>query len=492
MKIQEWRLQDLGADSEVLREGVVPEDGLEIGRTAMGMGCPDDPQMSATHARLFLREGKAFVEEMGATTGVWLRVPSGDGCVLRGDDQVWLGAQILLIRKREDGWELRHHGPDGRLREKYLVPEVGLFLGRTSDLVLDKEDSRLSRRHAQIVREGDALRVYDRGAHSGTYLKLVEPVALRDGDEFRIATHRFRVAAIPERVAEPVFEEAAVLRATPPVRAPGALQGTKGRREESAEPNRGDAAQTLGEPKKKTGGLAARLKRLGRQAVQAPVEETAPVEVASSEQEAEQEQEAAVEQVRASEPKVDISEEATVMVFRDVPAPEAAEVAAPELEVRASASAIEILGETLPPSTRRSELPSATTAPLLMQTTQTTPTTTSSATISTAKGEFEILLEAGGGAEVLSVPAVAGQSILEAVQAAGLSRGEPLDWECGDGGCGVCVMGLVGGAEGLEPPDPASDEMKTIQITEQVAPNPAMYRLACLARVRGNVRLRRL
>jgi ferredoxin len=34
--------------------------------------------------------------------------------------------------------------------------------------------------------------------------------------------------------------------------------------------------------------------------------------------------------------------------------------------------------------------------------------------------------------------------------------------------------------------------MKTIQITEQVVPDPRRYRLACMARVRGTVRLRKL
>ena len=79
MKIEQWRLQDLGAASEVLREECVPEDGLEIGRTGQGMACPDDPQMSAQHARLFLRDGQAFIEEAGSTTGVWMRVRSGGG-----------------------------------------------------------------------------------------------------------------------------------------------------------------------------------------------------------------------------------------------------------------------------------------------------------------------------------------------------------------------------------------------------------------------------
>ena len=85
-----------------------------------------------------------------------------------------------------------------------------------------------------------------------------------------------------------------------------------------------------------------------------------------------------------------------------------------------------------------------------------------------------------------------GKTVLEAVQEAGLERGTPIDWECLDGRCGVCVVGVIEGADRLDPPDRATGEMRTIQITEQVIPDPTQYRLACLARIRGTVRLRRI
>jgi ferredoxin len=100
-----------------------------------------------------------------------------------------------------------------------------------------------------------------------------------------------------------------------------------------------------------------------------------------------------------------------------------------------------------------------------------------------------VLEDAG---ESVTLEGAAGSTILELVRAAGLERGRLVDWECGDGGCGVCVLAVVDGADQLDPPDPATGEMKTIQITEQVAPDPDRYRLACLARVRGAVRLRKM
>ena len=105
-------------------------------------------------------------------------------------------------------------------------------------------------------------------------------------------------------------------------------------------------------------------------------------------------------------------------------------------------------------------------------------------------GKCLVVLDSDSGS--VSLSATVGQTILEAAREAGLARAKPVDWECGDGGCGVCVMGVVEGADRLDPPDPATGEMRTIQITEQVVPDPRKYRLACLARVRGTVRLRKL
>ncbi|MFK7898664.1 MAG: FHA domain-containing protein [Myxococcota bacterium] len=448
MKVREWVVQDLGAAGEVLRDAVVPASGLEIGRTAEGLDCPDDPQMSAQHARLFVKEGSAFVEDLDSATGVWLRVPAGKGWGLREDDQIWLGSQILLVRRREELWELRHHGPDGRLREKYRVPDAGLFLGRTSDLVLDREDSRLSRRHAQVVHEEGRLRLYDRGAHNGTYIKLGEPVPLQDGDEFRLATHRFRIDAVVEQAEAPAEqpppEEATLLEAAPQ-RAPAA------RPNRAAEPSSAD--QALNE--NRSPGLAARLKRLGRredpvkEELQEELKEEAVVEVVEVTQAVEAE---AVEEDSAADASVDFEETAPVRTQSK----EAEDGGATDLSEEATVMVFE-----------------------------------EEAAMDAAR-TFELVLERGAEGPPVQIQAAEGQTLLDAVKAAGLERGEPVDWECGDGGCGVCVVGLVGGADGLVPPDPLGDEMKTIQITEQVAPDPEKYRLACLARVRGNVRLRRL
>ncbi len=409
---REWVVQVLGTQNIVEREVVLGEGAFEIGRRAEGVACPDDDQMADRQARIARSESGITLEDLGTGSGVWLRVRGTDGRVLENDDQVWVGAQILVIRrKRGDAgeiWQVRHHGPDGRLRATHDVPADGLLIGRASDLVLDAGDGQLSRRHAQIAFIKGELRFFDRGAHNGSYLRLRRPEPIGEGAEFRVASRQFRVE---ERIPElgnaqgarvDPLEEATLLIASQdssPTREKTEASGLAPHESPQEEKPTADGTQ-------RPRGLGARLRRLGRRG-----------RVSESGSSARTEKQGA--------PETPVAARAVDRPVREAPS-----------------------------------------GPVLL-------------VIDSASGSVSLEVEAG-------------KTVLEAVQEAGLERGEPVDWECEDGGCGVCVVGVVEGADRLDPPDPATGEMKTIQITEQVAPDPTKYRLACLARVRGTVRLRKL
>jgi ferredoxin len=344
--------------------------------------------------------------------------------LLRSGDQVWLGAQILVVHRRKNEqemqWEIRHHGPDGLLLKSYPVPGGGLFIGRNSDLILDAGDFRLSRRHAQLVPEGDGLRLYDRGAHNGTHLKLSAEETLADAGEFTISANRFRVVA-RGRALSRGFETDTGIETAPMARR-GAGFDEDATLVIAAEPNSPSEAQR--DKPRRSPGLGARLRRLGRSFDRRVVEPANPTALEDS----------------GRQTSVDTKGEESI-------------------SRESSAESGRDPGDGTVVSTLDS-------------------------------GKCLLVLDFEAGSQSLEV--TIGKTVLEAVQEAGLARGEPVDWECGDGGCGVCVMGVVEGADRLDPPDPATGEMKTIQITEQVVPDPKKYRLACLARVRGTVRLRKL
>ena len=93
-------LQILAEDGSVDREIVLTESGLDIGRSASGLRCPDERELAECHARVLGREGAFEIADSGEGSGVWLRVNSSDGRALRSGDQIWLGSQILIVRGR--------------------------------------------------------------------------------------------------------------------------------------------------------------------------------------------------------------------------------------------------------------------------------------------------------------------------------------------------------------------------------------------------------
>lgn len=67
---------------------------------------------------------------------------------------------------------------------------------------------------------------------------------------------------------------------------------------------------------------------------------------------------------------------------------------------------------------------------------------------------------------------------------------EPLGWECKVGLCGLCAVEIAEGAENFLPPDPGSPEMNTIENKAFLEPDPAKFRLTCVAKVKGPVKLK--
>ncbi|MBY0278556.1 2Fe-2S iron-sulfur cluster binding domain-containing protein, partial [Candidatus Binatia bacterium] len=67
---------------------------------------------------------------------------------------------------------------------------------------------------------------------------------------------------------------------------------------------------------------------------------------------------------------------------------------------------------------------------------------------------------------------------------------EPLGWECKVGLCGLCAVEIADGADNFVPPDPGSPEMNTIENKAFLDPDPKKYRLTCVAKVKGPVKLK--
>ena len=66
---------------------------------------------------------------------------------------------------------------------------------------------------------------------------------------------------------------------------------------------------------------------------------------------------------------------------------------------------------------------------------------------------------------------------------------KPLDWSCLKGTCGLCVVKVLDGAGNFEPVSAASPELDTLENRAFVDPDPLQFRLTCLAKIKGPVKL---
>ncbi len=71
---------------------------------------------------------------------------------------------------------------------RYAIDSPSTTVGRHPESEIFLDDITVSRRHAQIVREGNRFEVVDTGSLNGTYVnrERIEKVALTSGDEIQI------------------------------------------------------------------------------------------------------------------------------------------------------------------------------------------------------------------------------------------------------------------------------------------------------------------
>ncbi len=105
---------------------------------------------------------------------------------------------------------------DGTDGEVFPIRGDQCDIGRSEGDLLFK-DPHLAPRHARIVRQADGYVLTPLEARNGVYVRLQEPVALADGDQFLIGKQvlKFEVLSEVERTLRPAVEYGVVLFGTP-------------------------------------------------------------------------------------------------------------------------------------------------------------------------------------------------------------------------------------------------------------------------------------
>jgi pSer/pThr/pTyr-binding forkhead associated (FHA) protein len=174
----------------------------------------DDPALAAQHVRFTQFSEQIFVEDLGSTSGVYMRLRAEH--LLQEGDVFQIGQQWIRF-VLEDGSRpvagfdqtvlfrpsptVKKHAVLVRMDEKEQeagrldLPEGETLLGRSKGTFNFPEDPYLSSRHAKVAfREGKYF-LEDVGSTNGTYLRIRKCAFAQEGDTLLVGKQSFRVLA---------------------------------------------------------------------------------------------------------------------------------------------------------------------------------------------------------------------------------------------------------------------------------------------------------
>jgi hypothetical protein len=142
--------------------------------------CPECGFQNPEAANYCSRCGALLAVEPGAETTMTFDVEEG------GEEE------SLLASLGITGPALVVRSGGGMAGQSFQPPEGRTLIGRSPECAIFLDDVTVSRRHAELVREGDVFTIRDLGSLNGTYVnrRRIESQALADDDEVQIGKYR--------------------------------------------------------------------------------------------------------------------------------------------------------------------------------------------------------------------------------------------------------------------------------------------------------------
>lgn len=215
------RLVRIAKDGSEGAQHAITADVTDIGRSEGAIVLADDPYLSPRHARISLRPANdpnapaaLVLVDLGSVNGVFVRLRAAHP--LTHGDLLLLGQQVLRFEAVTElegarGPAMQHgvllfgspapvtrarlqqRTVEGLVRDVLYLVRDELVIGREVGDRTYPEDVFMSRRHAAFRREGSGHALHDLGSSNGTFVQVHGEHVLRDGDQFRIGHHLFRV-----------------------------------------------------------------------------------------------------------------------------------------------------------------------------------------------------------------------------------------------------------------------------------------------------------
>jgi len=226
------------SDTGRARQIPIPSDGIVLGRdTQLGPPFTTDEFVSRNHVSVQRRGDLVEIADLGSANGTFVngtrvRAPAEmqDSDVLRiGEIQLKLASPAGMNRTvlggtitTADVMYLTIVSPEAFGGRQFPLSGDYLVVGRDPASDIQLNDPHVSRKHAALRRQGDAVFVEDLGSYSGTFVNG-QPVAgaceLKPGDIVAFAGVNARFDKVGEARARPVAAAAAVAAVAAPAAA---------------------------------------------------------------------------------------------------------------------------------------------------------------------------------------------------------------------------------------------------------------------------------
>jgi len=142
--------------------------------------CPECGFQNPEASNYCSRCGALLVPEQGSETTMSFELEDeGDEADLRS--ALGITGPALVVRSG-----------GGMAGQSFQPAEGRTVIGRSPDCDVFLDDVTVSRRHAELIREGDSFTIRDLGSLNGTYVnrKRIESAVLEDDDEVQIGKYR--------------------------------------------------------------------------------------------------------------------------------------------------------------------------------------------------------------------------------------------------------------------------------------------------------------
>lgn len=190
------------------------EKEARVGQSNCELNYPDDVLLSPRHSSISIREGKAFLKDLGSRNGTFIK--QREDTELAAGDVFLLGRELFRFEvespqpdSESDKTQVLSGVPDlaspplkasllhirlnGETVDKCPLDKPETVVGRTSGDLMFKMDPYMSGKHARLKREPGRYILQDLKSRNGIYLRIRGEVQLREGDEFFAGEQLFRV-----------------------------------------------------------------------------------------------------------------------------------------------------------------------------------------------------------------------------------------------------------------------------------------------------------